>query len=88
MKGNAKNYSGNDSRNYAPAKEYDKGDLRTALGGGLLAGGISMSISGVCSKELLTKVVGGVFMGSGAYLLVDGLCAGRSKNYMSGKGDF
>jgi len=90
MKGNAKNYSGTDSRNYSNTKEYDKGDLRIAAGGGLLAGGAAGVIfsgmhNGTHGDSFFTasNISHGLFLGTGACLLADGLYASRqSKKYM------
>ena len=56
MKGNAKNYSGRDSRNYSRAKEYDERySSHQLVGSGLILGGF-----GIAGAGLLVDGVGGL----------------------------
>ena len=69
MKGNAKNYSGNDSRNYSKTKEYD---LESAVGVGSLAAigaGVGMMLAcgdGVKTTNYALRNAGIVTVGAGS----------------------
>jgi len=86
MKGNAKNYSGNDSKNYSPTKEYD-GLFSAGVGayaGATLAlaataaGGITMTAVGAADKNwgLLAGGIGTLVAGDAVAVPVGAVVGG------------